>query len=186
MSKKSVRNARPLLDHVHPLVYGAVIASCTVVRCVRRLGLRRRRLCGLPDRGGGWIHTHCGGDPVRLWLVWWSNQGADAARPRRRGPPRNASRLVGGRPRYVAGQAQSGQRGGRDAAADRGRCFRHDGIRDRHAPRCPRVRVEQTGRMSYLENRFHPRSRRGQAFPGQKGRLTASAAKTGVSPYVFA
>jgi len=80
MSKKSDRNDRPLLDHVHPLVYGAVIALALwfVVSAAWGFGAD-----GYADYliavVGGFIFIAVA-IPCVLWLVWWSNQGADARR----------------------------------------------------------------------------------------------------------
>src|SRR5258707_15855753 len=80
MSNKSVWDDRPVLDHVHPLVYGAIVGLVLwfVVSAAWGFGA---------DGYADYLIAVVGGFmliavaiPCVLWLVWWSNQGADAAR----------------------------------------------------------------------------------------------------------
>ena len=80
MSNKSVWDDRPVLDHVHPLVYGAIVGLVLwfVVSAAWGFGV---------DGYADYLIAVVGGFmliavaiPCVLWLVWWSNQGADAAR----------------------------------------------------------------------------------------------------------
>src|SRR5258708_9153837 len=96
MSKKSVRNDRPLndrplLDHVHPLVYGAVIALALWFVVSAAWGFGADGYADYLIAVVGRFILIAVAIPCVLWLVWRSNQSADAA-PRDSEPGREPLR----------------------------------------------------------------------------------------------